>query len=1163
MAVCKVTSNKKSGQDTVYDPRMGTTSGDNCETCSGDAFKCQGHFGYIELNEHIIHPLFYKRVVDILNCFCLKCYRLLLTEEQLNLYGLNKFKNQSRFVKILDKLKKVDICCNQDCCFDKPKIRYTPNDDNIIMIYVDRKKNKSVVTMTTNEIKQIFDNISDDDVRLIGFDPTLIHPRNLIISNLPVLPPCDRPYVKADGNICDDDLTMQYIEIIKVNNHLADKTLSESKKQKHISTLKFRIKTMFNNSKQQAKLTQNGRPVKGIKERLTGKDGLIRDNLLGKRCFSPDTNVLLWNANIKKIGELKVGSFLIGKDGTKHIVEHIISGFDDMYEVTQGENGMSYKVTIDHVLSLKHISSNEYINIPLSKYMKHLDYYQENYKGYKTKHPIKWNSSKHTLDDDIMYKFGRKLAKEMSVYNPYIPKTSSIKNRLHFLAGIIDYIGIVDYNCIRIPCNTNVINDLQFLCRSLGFTANKIMTVLYITGENIKHIPLKIRVVYSHSLENEYTTLSVRKIGYGKFIGIKILGTSSEFLLEDFTVVHNCDYTARTVIGPDPTLKMGQLAVPYEMSNVLTVPVHVTEFNIKELQKKMERDEILYIRKNGGRFNLKYYKNGTNLMYGDIIVRNGVHIKVDSNKYKLIKGDSLIRNSELVTKIQYSGRVYPISVGDIVERKLTDGDIVLLNRQPTLHKASMLAMEVVLRNDSDRYKNMCMNTVPSTSIKKNSGCKTFRFNLAITKGYNADFDGDEMNVHVPQSIEAQTELKYISAVKWNMISPQSSKPNVAIVQDSLLGAYLMTVGNKTMTKTDFFNLANVMDMSPSFVLDKIKHISLVLKKLGKKTSVFTGKNVFSLMLPKDLIYDKKNNTDPLEPVIKIYKGVLYEGALDKTIIGASNNSLIQIMYKEYGPEETSIFIDRIQFATNNWLLKVGFSIGLGDCVITNEKKKQEINDVIEKCYIEVDGIKNMTSHVGIREVRINATLNKAKDIGLRIAKKSLSADNNFLPTITSGSKGDFFNIAQITGLLGQQNLQGKRIPLSLNHGKRSLPHYPLDKLDSAQEYESRGFIASSFIHGLNPRQFYFHAMSGREGVSDTAMGTATSGYMQRSISKLTDDIKIEYDQTVRDVTGRIYQNSYGEFGIDPSCAVKISNELQICDVSRLVNRLNMKYEDSQ
>lgn len=180
----------------------------------------------------------------------------------------------------------------------------------------------------------------------------------------------------------------------------------------------------------------------------------------------------------------------------------------------------------------------------------------------------------------------------------------------------------------------------------------------------------------------------------------------------------------------------------------------------------------------------------------------------------------------------------------------------------------------------------------------------------------------------------------------------------------------------------------------------------------------------------------------------------------------------------------------MQFSTNNYLLIDGFTVGLGDCIIPDsinengDTKADQIKDIIQKCYIEAENVKQNTIHPIIREIRVNAALNKAKDIGLRIAKEALKSDNNFVSTVNSGSKGDFFNVAQVAGLLGQQNLKGQRVPLLLNHGKRSLPHYPFGELPPEMEYESRGFIDRGFLKGLNPRQFYFHAMSGREGICD-------------------------------------------------------------------------------
>ena len=341
-----------------------------------------------------------------------------------------------------------------------------------------------------------------------------------------------------------------------------------------------------------------------------------------------------------------------------------------------------------------------------------------------------------------------------------------------------------------------------------------------------------------------------------------------------------------------------------------------------------------------------------------------------------------------------------------------------------------------------------------------------------------------MNIHIAQSLESQAEMLYLSASKNKMISAQSSKPNMCIVQDSLVGAYRMTLGDQKVRKEQFFDISLKTQLTSNEVLSKIQHIRKILKMKGKKIQCFNGKGLFSLVLPDDLNYEKKNNVNPDEPIVKIYRGVMYEGTLDKTILGATQNSLIHIIHKEYGEDVTSQFIDNVQFITNAWLLIASFSITLGDCLVQGKKQTEEIEDVIQKCYIEAECIKKTTIHSGVKEMRITSALSKAKDIGLRIAKQSLSKNNNFLSTVKSLSKGDWFSIAQITGLLGQQNLVGQRVKPLLNNGKRSLPHYPFGELPIEMEYESKGFIASSFIKGMNPREFYFHAMSGREGVCD-------------------------------------------------------------------------------
>lgn len=294
ISVCKIDSSKLSGSEkntgygTVYDPRMGVIeNGKSCETCGplSSIWTCGGHFGHIDLNEPIMHPLHYKRVVDFLKCFCIKCFKLLITEDQISLNNFNRLLGVKRFNKILEKLEKIDMCVH--CEQPQPEIKYTSSDNTVSMVYKQKDKDKTKISimLPVEDIKNIFDNISIEDVKLLGFNPDLMQPRNLILTVFPVLPTCARPYVISDNNICDDDLTIQLVEIIKANNHLKVEDgvpVSETKRQKYIQSLKFRIATFYNNSSGKAKHSTNGRPIKGLKERLTGKNGLIRTNLMGK-----------------------------------------------------------------------------------------------------------------------------------------------------------------------------------------------------------------------------------------------------------------------------------------------------------------------------------------------------------------------------------------------------------------------------------------------------------------------------------------------------------------------------------------------------------------------------------------------------------------------------------------------------------------------------------------------------------------------------------------------------------------------------------------------------------------------------------------------------------------------------------------------------------------
>ena len=279
LSVCEITSHKIIGNGSIYDKRMGVLKNNElCVSCGKNNKDCPGHFGHINLNIDIIHPLFYKHTLLFLKCFCLKCSRLIISEEQINLNGLNKYSKMVKFNKVVERCEKIDMCYH--CNYIKPKIQFIANDNNFVIIH----KNKEDILKTNLsdfEIKSIFDNIIDDDITLMGLNPNYIKPRNLIISKLLVLPPVDRPYVIIENMTCDDDITLQYIEIVKINNNLLNIN-NETKKNKLIQSLIFRIKCLFDNTQEKAKHS-NGRPMKGIKKRISGKEGQMRNNCMGKR----------------------------------------------------------------------------------------------------------------------------------------------------------------------------------------------------------------------------------------------------------------------------------------------------------------------------------------------------------------------------------------------------------------------------------------------------------------------------------------------------------------------------------------------------------------------------------------------------------------------------------------------------------------------------------------------------------------------------------------------------------------------------------------------------------------------------------------------------------------------------------------------------------------
>jgi len=415
-----------------------------------------------------------------------------------------------------------------------------------------------------------------------------------------------------------------------------------------------------------------------------------------------------------------------------------------------------------------------------------------------------------------------------------------------------------------------------------------------------------------------------------------------------------------------------------------------------------------------------------------------------------------------------------------------------------------------------------------------------------------------------------------------MISAQANNPNIVVIQDALLGSYMLTRPGNVIGKDQFFQCM----MNMQFEDDPLEHLEYIVKiqteyhgkqlcwcNESKKVDgisfdscecKYNGHNIFSLTFPRDLHYKKENGASDSQPCMVVYKGVLVEGAVNKAILGGSQTSLLLILHHEYSAELLVKFIDNITRLATEYLLNRGFSVGLSDMI---PKKSTDIEEEIKKQFFVAKSVMETIKDPKLREIKVNMALNKGKDIGQRIAKNSLDDTNNLKSMVIAGSKGNYINIAQIIGTIGQQTISGQRIQKTRSNDQRTLPHYqkyleaksrvePTSN-NVTEMFESQGFVTSSYIKGLNPKEFFFHAFGGREGLVDTAMKTAESGYIQRRIIKKLEDCKVQYDGSIRNAQNRIIQFSYGGDGLNPVNTMKMGDykNPQICNVSRLAQKL--------
>ena len=400
--------------------------------------------------------------------------------------------------------------------------------------------------------------------------------------------------------------------------------------------------------------------------------------------------------------------------------------------------------------------------------------------------------------------------------------------------------------------------------------------------------------------------------------------------------------------------------------------------------------------------------------------------------------------------------------------------------------------------------------------------------------------GDEMNLHMPQDEEAEAELKNLAAIPYQIISPANNKSIIGIFQDSLLGAYRITREQVKFTPREAMNLL--------MALKKV-NMNELQSLFDKKDSISSFELLSQIIPPMSLQYKTKHFGDDEDykksnNVLQIENGKYIRGQLEKGVLGSGTKGLLHRVYNDYGYFACADFVDNLQNIVTEYMKSSAYSVGISDLIAddaTNVKigdiittKKKEVRNLIDQTHLGIFENKTGKSNQEEFETQVNNILNVAlKDAG-KAGRKSLAQDNRFVIMVNAGSKGSDLNISQMISCLGQQNVDGKRIPYGFEH--RTLPHFT--KFDDTPG--ARGFVESSYITGLTPEELFFHAMGGREGLIDTAVKTSTTGYIQRRLIKGLEDLKVEYDMTVRNNKRKIIQFSYGDDGFDTT---KVENQI--------------------
>lgn len=591
------------------------------------------------------------------------------------------------------------------------------------------------------------------------------------------------------------------------------------------------------------------------------------------------------------------------------------------------------------------------------------------------------------------------------------------------------------------------------------------------------------------------------------FLSLTEILTGKEGMIRQNLMAKRVNFSSRTVISPDPTLAFGQISVPIMFAPILTPEVRVNRYNRAEMQNLFEKGRVTYIRP-----------------IVNVASSEGKQIQFSGSK------------SQVTQKLREN---YTLKDGDIIYRWMQDGDIVIFNRQPTLHLYSFMGYYAVLRDQ-----------------------KTFGLHMSYTTPLNADFDGDEGNMHILQVLDSRAEAEELMSVRNCLINAQSNKPTMGIVFDGPVVGYLITQPDATVHPGDFHDALALMTQREQLAsLEErmrkynIPYTAVVRNDDGSTEVQYTGRALFSALLPEDFYYEGSGG-------VLIQEGVLTNGVITRSHIGPERDSIIQVMALNYPVGRTVSFITDGTWVLNRIGQELGYSIGISSCMIDDPE--------LEKIKIrQIEEARMLVASMGERpgnpiesqkyEEQILAYIGAPSDVIERELKERLPKDNALNIAVLSGAKGKMVNIRQIAFFAGQQHIGGGRPKPQLTYEQRCLPYFNVGD----PSLEAHGMCTSSFLKGLGPAEMYFHQMAAREGLMGTAVSTSDTGFMHRKAIKALQDVKTAYDGSVRNFDKSVFQYVYGEDGFDPARLMLVETKkgkfLSFFDAKQLSGQINSRY----